>query len=264
MRIEDMVLTKRAEREFLAHTKLDVLADSYFIKNRFSHIYNYPSLKRIRDRLANCLQDIAGQKILDYGCGRGYESLTYMKHGAIVHGIDISPVYIEDAHRSAKIAGFNKRQFSFHVMDAHSLRFKDCEFDLVIGCGILHHLDIDIALGEIHRVLKPYGRVLLQEPLLDNPLLKLFRRLTPYARTKDERPLSGDDIHSIEGLKQWRSDMMYCGFLEAPIATITSVLIPEFPDNCIIRFADKIEVWTHTHRVMLPWNQYVLIDLVKT
>ncbi len=75
-------------------------------------------------------------------------------------------------------------------MDAHELVFPDDLFDIVVGNGILHHLDLPVCLASIERVLKPKGFALFIEPLAGNPLLKLFRVLTPRARTIDEKPLT--------------------------------------------------------------------------
>jgi SAM-dependent methyltransferase len=209
------------------------------------------------------VRDIAEKTILDYGCGRGDKSLLYLARGAYVFGIDISVEYIEDAKESAKKAGYSENQFSFVAMDAHKLNFDDDFFDIVIGYGILHHLDTAIALDEIHRVLKPQGRLLLQEPLANNPLLRIFRFLTPYARTEDERPFSAKDIEMIGRDK--RSDMgfEYCGLIEAPIAMLTSALYPNSPDNWLLRFADRLELWTHQKNFLLSWNQYVLLNGVE-
>tara|TARA_B110000967_G_C18874037_1_gene557173 strand:+ start:176 stop:397 length:222 start_codon:yes stop_codon:yes gene_type:complete len=44
---------------------------------------------------------------------------------------------------------FNKSQFNFKVMDAHNSEFPDNTFDLIIGNGILHHLDFNVALQSI-------------------------------------------------------------------------------------------------------------------
>ena len=82
-------------------------------------------------------------------------------------------------------------------MDAHNLDFKDNYFDLVIGYGMLHHLEIDIVLNEIKRVLKSDGLALFREPLDINPILTLARFLTPKARTTDEVPFKKIHLKKI-------------------------------------------------------------------
>ena len=257
-------LSERVERERRAHTDDDVLARSYALKDRFAHIWTFPSRLRLFGLMDEYARDLRGKTVLDYGCGRGEASLKYLKAGADkVVGIDISSEYIAEALRTAEAAGFDSARFDFRAMDAHRLDFPDASFDLVIGYGILHHLDADVALAEIHRALKPGGRVLLQEPLADHPLLKLFRRLTPNARTEDEAPFSGAEIKRLTERPEWRTELAYCGILEAPVAMLTSVLMPDRPQNALLRLADRIERWLHRQGLWSNWNQYVLFNMRK-
>ena len=257
-------MEKRVEREYQAHTDRDVSAENIRIKERFSHIEDYPSRRRLVAIIDKFSSDQPNNIILDYGCGRGSNSLKYLKYGARkVYGIDISPVYISYAIELMRQAGVDKGLFDFRVMDAHVLEFEENTFDLVLGSGILHHLNPDIALKEIYRVLKPNGRVLFLEPLADNLLLKLFRRLTPFARTEDESPFTGKQIRYLINQNKWKTELFYCGFFEAPIAIITSLLMPKNPDNFLLRMADIFECWTHENKIMLSWNQYVLFNMLK-
>ncbi len=262
--IRDHDLQDRIEREREAHTERDVLAENARIKSRFPHLESYPSRARFDAIIEEHTRDLSGKTVLDYGCGRGEESLTFLRRGAEkVHGIDISPVYVGYAAKCAQESGFPEDRYGFHVMDAHSLSFPDESFDLVSGRAILHHLDADTALGEIYRVLKPGGRVLLYEPLADNPLLKLFRHLTPHARTKDEKAFSGKEIARLLRREDWEAELAYCGLFEAPVAMITSVVMRGRADNFLLHLADKGECWTHRRGVLLSWNQYVLFNMVK-
>ena len=43
------------------------------------------------------------------------------------------------------------------VDNAYAMSFTDDSFDAVIGSSVLHHLDIEKALSEIYRVLRPGG-----------------------------------------------------------------------------------------------------------
>jgi SAM-dependent methyltransferase len=79
-------------------------------------------------------------------------------------------------------------------MDAENTDFADQSFDLVCGTGILHHLDLEKAYSELARILKPGGRAIFLEPLGHNPLINLYRKLTPSLRSQDEHPLKIKDL----------------------------------------------------------------------
>lgn len=139
----------------------------------------------------------AGARILEYGCGPGSLAFDLAREGYDVTGIDISPVAIEIATARAAEEGLSDRA-RFVVMNAESMDFDDDTFDVVCGSGIIHHLDLDLALPEVNRVLRPGGRVVFVEPLAHNPGLRLFRALTPKLRTPDEHPLTMDDLADFE------------------------------------------------------------------
>lgn len=77
------------------------------------------------------------------------------------------------------------------------LPFKDSSFDLVTARAILHHVPDSLpqAIGEIKRVLETGGILIAQEPLAENPIANLVRRI---ARTElhdpNERPLSYSEL----------------------------------------------------------------------
>jgi SAM-dependent methyltransferase len=83
-------------------------------------------------------------------------------------------------------------------MDAEKTKFNDNVFDLVIGTGIIHHLNILNSYKEISRILNDDGHAIFIEPLGHNPLINLYRKLTPEMRTKDEHPLKINDIKLME------------------------------------------------------------------
>jgi ubiquinone/menaquinone biosynthesis C-methylase UbiE len=64
-------------------------------------------------------------------------------------------------------------------MNAEATTFPDNSFDLICGSSILHHLNLDKACAEIRRILRPDGGAVFIEPLGHNPLINMFRKLTP-------------------------------------------------------------------------------------
>jgi SAM-dependent methyltransferase len=134
-----------------------------------------------------------GTEVLECGCGVGDYAISLARRGARVVGVDISPVATQAASEAAEAAGVEERA-EFLAMDCEALGFPDDRFDLVCGEGILHHLDLDRALGEIARVLRPAGTAVFLEPLGHNPLINLYRRRTPDQRTVDEHPVRVGDL----------------------------------------------------------------------
>jgi len=133
---------------------------------------------------------------LDYGCGGGDYLITrhnYFNNGI---GIDISETLIEFANHNTKKN--NIKNLNFYVMDATKTTFNNEQFDTIRGSGILHHLDIEPSLLEIKRILKNNGTAYFIEPLNTNPLIRIYRKLTPNARTIDEQPLRIHDITLIK------------------------------------------------------------------
>ena len=134
-----------------------------------------------------------GAHLLEYGCGFGAQSVHWLKAGARVTGIDISSEAIERARRDIKTTPYADRA-EYYEMNAEAMTFDDDSFDIVLGSGIIHHLDLDACYSEIARVLKPGGLALFMEPLGHSPIINLYRNLTPSMRTEDEHPLMEADI----------------------------------------------------------------------
>lgn len=136
-----------------------------------------------------------GARILEYGCGQGGRLFRLAPSAASLSAIDLSPVGVEQARLDAEERGLD---VDLRVMNAEALEFDDGSFDLIVGNGILHHLDLGRAFSEIHRVLVPGGRGLFMEPLGHNPMVNLYRRMTPKLRTPDEHPLVMADFALAE------------------------------------------------------------------
>jgi SAM-dependent methyltransferase len=155
----------------------------------------------------------ADRRVLEYGCGPGSYAFFLAERGAQVTGIDISEVAIEQAAARAQNEALHR--CDFQVMNAEALTFAADSFDLVCGTGILHHLDLDKAARELSRTMRPQGRAIFIEPLGHNPLINLYRRMTPQMRTADEHPLRAADLKRFE---------TYFGDVEAHFFHMSSLL----------------------------------------
>lgn len=98
-------------------------------------------------------------RALEIGCGTGFFLLNLMQAGVISAGAvtDISPGMVGVAQQNAASLGF---AVDGRVADAESLPYPDNSFDLVVGHAVLHHIpDVELALREVLRVLRPGGRL---------------------------------------------------------------------------------------------------------
>lgn len=126
----------------------------------------------VRDRFLRVLgsSPVAGEglpfgRVLELGAGTGFFSLNLKLAGLVeeVHVSDLSPGMVEAAKQNAHRLGFT---IEGRVADAESLPYEDDSFDLVVGHAVIHHIpDVEAALREVVRVLKPGGRfVIAGEP----------------------------------------------------------------------------------------------------
>lgn len=167
-------------------------------------------------------QHAAGKVVLDYACGNGATSIEAAKSGAeLAVGIDISGVSVADARAWAKRQGVDANT-EFVQGDCEKTGFPDNSFDIIICAGMLHHLDLSKSFPELERVLKPGGKLIAYEALNYNPLIKLYRYLTPHLRTAWER-------EHILSLKDVSYAKQYFNVGEIRFWHMMSILSPHFP-----------------------------------
>ncbi|MHA2355989.1 MAG: class I SAM-dependent methyltransferase [Candidatus Thorarchaeota archaeon] len=117
--------------------------------------------------IRNRMTSISGGEVLDVGTQHGNFITVMMKslkdYKGFV-GIDISEENLEKAREE-----ITDDSVVFKLMNAEELKFEDDAFDTVCISHSLHHLDnIDAVLGEMMRVVKPGGHLILQEIFSDD------------------------------------------------------------------------------------------------
>lgn len=102
----------------------------------------------------------AGESVLEVGVGVGTDLVQYAKGSATVSGIDLTESAVEMTRRNFEVRGLEYRLL--RVGDAEDLPFESGTFDLVYCFGVLHHTPRpDLAVAEIHRVLKDGGKTIV-------------------------------------------------------------------------------------------------------
>jgi SAM-dependent methyltransferase len=142
------------------------------------------------------LGDVRGLRLLDFGCGSGANTVLLANRGAHVWAVDISEDLVRLGQRRLAANGRGGGA-QFIVASAHDLPLPDDSIDIAFGIAILHHLDLRLVSRELHRVLRPGGRAIFQEPVRNSRLLRIIRALIPY-RAPDvspyERPLTDAEL----------------------------------------------------------------------
>lgn len=128
-----------------------------------------------------------GKTVLDYACGNGMCAIRAAQAGAALSiGLDISRESIDNARHLAREKCVKDNSF-FLVGDCENTRLPDNCIDAVICSGMLHHIDLSYAFPELRRIMKPGAVLIANEALNYNPLIKVYRMLTPEFRTKFEK-----------------------------------------------------------------------------
>jgi ubiquinone/menaquinone biosynthesis C-methylase UbiE len=135
----------------------------------------------------------ANGDVLEVAVGTGL-NLPIYPADARVTGIELSPAMLEIAEQRASGLG---RQFDLRIGDAHHLPFEDESFDSVVCTFSLCSIpDVDQAVGEMKRVLRHGGKLILADHIRSSVKLvywgqKLVERFT-FSRDGDHqtrRPL---------------------------------------------------------------------------
>lgn len=161
-------------------------------------------------------------RVLELGCGTAYFTRELARTGAKITAIDISPDLLKEAR-----ANCSAGNVSFEVQNAYALDYPDNSYDSVVGSSVLHHLEIDEALKEVYRVLRPGGWIAFTEPNMLNPQIALQKNVPAIKKRLGDSP---DETAFF----RWslRSRLMRTGFRKVQVKPF-DFLHPKTPERWI-------------------------------
>jgi ubiquinone/menaquinone biosynthesis C-methylase UbiE len=124
------------------------------LRRVFQRLVEYPNFVRMGLRTG-------AADVLEIGCGSGYgATLLYRQPPSSYLGVDLMPEQLELAHKLSLPGA------EFHLADAtHLSGIGDASRDVAVIFGVLHHIvEWRQAVGECRRVLRPGGRLFVEEP----------------------------------------------------------------------------------------------------
>jgi len=172
--------------------------------------------------LAEAISETPDAKVLDLGCGAGHASFAAASSAGEVVAYDLTDSMLRVVERAAADRGLtNIRTVQGSV---EKLPFANASFDWVISRYSAHHWrNLDFAMTEIARVLKPAGQACLidvaggPEPLLDTHLqaVELLRDPSHVRNYAEPEWLASFQRHALaaEVVHRWRIPIEFSSWI---------------------------------------------------
>ena len=205
---------------------------------------------------------VSGKVVLDVACGSGFGSEMLARKAKEVTGVDISPEAVRYCQEH-----YQKANLRFKRMDCYALEFPDSSYDVVVSFETIEHLrDQTVFLGEIKRVLKPGGFLILSTPNRENFAIYAKGRKNPFhVKELDKNELvrllsSFVELEEVLGQRYFseKDRPLLAEYSHAPIPcgvdSISQRLVRVglrtlFPEKVLSGWFLRLEVWANKCRV---------------
>jgi ubiquinone/menaquinone biosynthesis C-methylase UbiE len=180
----------------------------------------------LRKRVKFVVEHSRRGEALDVGCGTGLLASRLAAAGYEMTGVDPSEGMLEVLRaRAPKMRAV--------TASGTSLPFPDDSFDLVLTVAVLHHItdpdDVRQTLGEMVRVARPSGRILVWDHNPRNPYWGPLMARVPQD-TGEERLVSEEEV--VDGLRDGGAEI---------ISSIQFGMVPDFTPHAALRAAAAAE-----------------------
>ena len=167
---------------------LNEIKHGKFISQKGENIWGWSSdAGKIRwKRRSNMFKEFIGNnslKVLELGCGTGLFTQELIKTKNFITSIDISEELINIAKQ--RIISDN---VNFITENAYKTKFEDNSFDFIVGSSVLHHLELDLALKEMNRLLNKNGKIMFTEPNMLNPQIMVQKNIPFIKKLAGDSP----------------------------------------------------------------------------
>jgi SAM-dependent methyltransferase len=131
------------------------------------------------ERLAEALQLLPGERVLDVACGSGNGAIAAARRSWVpVVGVDFVPALLE---RGRERAAAERLEIEFVEGDAQDLPFEDGSFDVAMSIyGAMFAPDQERTAAELLRVTKPGGRIGMANWVPDGGVGQMFLAIVKH------------------------------------------------------------------------------------
>ncbi len=146
--------------------------------------------------LVELAQPASTDAVLDYAAGAGMAGFVVAPDVATVEVADELPDFLEEGQRLAAELGLVN--VAFTLVDLYALPHKAATFDLVLCRNAFHLLPEPVsALQELLRVLKPEGRIVVLDPVVDETVDKPFNEIARLREPAHRRHYRREELEEM-------------------------------------------------------------------
>ncbi|WP_379134025.1 class I SAM-dependent methyltransferase [Paenibacillus sp. sgz500958] len=148
-----------------------------------------------RKEIKDYLSPVTNMKFIDLGCCLNLMFNGYDKWLSTYHGVDISIKTIQLLNEFA--AKNNLSVGSLYCGSVHETPFEENYFDIGACVGILEYFEKDFveqAIVEAHRIIKPFGKFVLDIPNFDSPLFEITMLIEEHLGRPDKFNMSSQEF----------------------------------------------------------------------
>ncbi len=155
------------------------------VANQYDSDFTGKHASQLYDRVAETTRKFAPVSVLDVGCGTGNLLALLNQDHTHLYGVDLSPEMLKYARRRLG------PEADLELADSEKLPWAAEQFDVVTCTDSFHHYPQPLhVLDEMRRVLKPQGHLIIGEPWLPQPFMRLINFAFRFSKDGDVKVYS--------------------------------------------------------------------------